>query len=97
MPIILEAITYQKHWNRHYVFVYIIFDVFFHIKHDKANVQFQWILVHKNQITIFVENLANCAASSTFKSFPLFDEYAIEPKKHFVKKKPINILQFFLA
>lgn len=52
----------------------------------KNKFQFQWILVHINQITIFVEYLANCAASSIFKSFPHFDEYAIEPKKHYVKK-----------
>lgn len=52
----------------------------------KKKIQFQWILVHINQITIFVEYLANCAASSIFKSFPHFDEYAIEPKKHYVKK-----------
>lgn len=52
----------------------------------KNKFQFQRILVHINQITIFVEYLANCAASSIFNSFPHFDEYAIEPKKHYVKK-----------
>lgn len=41
-------------------------------------------------ITILLEYLANCAVPSTFKSFPHFDEYTTDPKKHCVEKKVIN-------
>lgn len=40
-------------------------------------------------ITILLEYLANCAVPSTFKSFPHFDEYTTDPKKHCVEKKVI--------
>lgn len=41
-------------------------------------------------ITILLEYLANCAVPSTLKSFPHFDEYTTDPKKHCVEKKVIN-------